>query len=225
MALSKDWTLQNARGILRILANQIAGDEVQDLGIDDFIHLAISDLAELLGEAGYPDYGEVQTFTAIDNGIGTTNGIDSIILSSLNSELESSLKIDQITKVVGVTNGLFIEISAKEFDGLSSIPQKTSNVFWFKFGDLILMYPGSDLNLDSTIYVYYNRTPTKATADSDYLDVKDKFVKLALDKAKIMIYEQLNMASPESLTNQINANIQQIRQTNIQESQIVKNGN
>jgi hypothetical protein len=205
MALSKDWQLANVRGLLRIFANEVAPDKIQDLTLDDILHLAICDTIEALGEAAYSDYGTKQTVTQ------TSDVIDI-----------SSYGYDTITKLVDATNGLVVEVNPTEFEGLAGIPQKQSNVFWTKIGQSLYLYKGSSVSAYGTLNLFYNRRPIKATGDSDYIDISDKFADLAIQKAKARVYEVTNQVPPESLTSSINQQIQNVRKANMDEMNLVK---
>jgi hypothetical protein len=204
MALSKDWTLQRARGILRVLIGEISEQEIQDLFLDDVIHLAVCDLAELLGESQYNDYGTLQIVTQ------TSDVID-----------VSTYRIDTITKLVDATNGYCVEKNPRELEGLAGLLQTQGNIYWSKFGTNIYLYKPTALTY-GTLTLYYNRVPTKATADGDFLDIRDKYAKLAIDKAKILLYEMVGKAAPETLTGSVNNAVQQIRQANREELEVVK---
>jgi hypothetical protein len=198
--LSKDWQLKNARGVLRILANEISSQKIQDETLNDFIHLAICDFAEALSSVSAPDYGDKEELVLTTDVADLTN-----------------LRIDNIVKVVDGTNGLVIRTGAEEFEGLKGIPQKSKSVCCSRHGESLLFFKGSSVTAYGTITLYYNRIPKRAVQDTDYLDVRDKYVKLVLDKAKVLLYEQLKQAPPEFLTNQINNNIAAIRETTMRE--------
>ncbi len=143
----------------------------------------------------------------------------------------SNHRIGTIIKLVddvlaATTNGLCIEVDQKEFDGIYNIPQKQSNVYFTRFGERIYFYDGSALTARSAPYsmhLYYNRVPLYITATGDTVDIRDKYMKLVVDKAKIMIFENLHETAPESLTNTVNNSVNLIRQANLAEFDIVKN--
>jgi hypothetical protein len=199
------WTLKRARGLLRIFANEVAPDKIQDLTLEDIIHLAIGDTVEALGEAVYNEYGTKTTVTQANDVIDL-----------------SAIKYDSITKLVDETNGLCIEENNIAFEGVSGIDQKKKNIFWTKIGSNIYLSKGSEVSAYGTLSLYYNAVPTRADEDTEYLDIPEKFVDLALTKAKIRVYEITNQVPPESLTNALSNQIQQIRKTNADELQLVK---
>ncbi len=200
--LSKDWTLSRILGMLRILVNEIAPDKIQDLELIDLIHLAVCDVAELLSAASFPDYG-----------------VNVVVTQSSNVIDISSLRIDSITKLFDATNKLCIEVDPSEYENLITIIQKQSNIFWTQIGENIYLYKPTAL-VYGVLTLFYNRIPVKVTDTTDTLDMKDQFMKLVLDKTKIMIYETLKQTPPEALTNAVNNSIAQIRQSNLEEYQI-----
>ena len=140
MPLSKDWTLKEVRGILRGLANELAPEKVQDLDVDDFLHLAVCDVAEMLNEATIPDYGEKQTVTQ------TSDVIDL-----------SSYRIDTVIKLVDANNGICIEIPQKSFENLANLQNKQDNIFWYRHGENSYLFKGSNVGTYGTLSLYYNR--------------------------------------------------------------------
>ena len=204
MALSKDWTLKQVRSLLRLLANSISQQEIVDAVLDDFVHLAVCDLAELLSNSSFPDYVTTATVTQV-------SGVIDI----------STLRVDRVDKLVDATNGLCIKVNSKEFENMANISQYTKNVWYYQAGDSIYINKGATAGLYGTLTLYYIRIPTKATLDADFIDMRDKFMKLVVDKAKVLLYEELKVAAPDSLTNSINNNIQQIRAANIDELKTV----
>lgn len=202
--LSNDWTLSNTRGILRVLADAISQDKVQDLVLNDFIHLAISDVAQLLNGSKFPWYGVQQVVTATANVI-----------------IISGYRIDTITKLVDATNGICIEVSPTTFEGIAKIPQLQGSICWYRFGQSIYIYVPAGLTL-GILTLSFNRIPSKAIADTDPLDIPDKFAMLAINKAKVLLYEQIAKIPPEALTNSVDNSIAAIRQANMEELATVK---
>lgn len=201
--LSKDWTLGRAVGILRVLINQITPSKIQDLEIIDLIHLGICDIAEMLSISSFPDYGVRTTVTQ------TNNVIDI-----------STLKIDSITKLTDTLNGLCIEITPSDYENLITISQKQGKIYWYQFGENIYLYKPTALSY-GTLTLFYNRSPVKVVDSSDTLDIKDKYIKLVIDRVKVMLYETLKQVPPEALTNAVDNSITQIRQANIEGMQTV----
>lgn len=195
MPLSKDWQLQDALGFLKNLTSQIAIDKISTEQIIDALHLGIAEVAQLLSELKFYDYATVATLS----------------ISSDEASI-SSLNVMSIIKIVDATNGLCVYEKPHVFEGLKSlaIPQNLNNVSWTRHGEMIQLYKGS-LGFYGVVKIHYNRYPTKATSDATYLDIKDPFMKVVLDKAKLHIYEQLGMKAPAQLEQTINNSIIQMR--------------
>lgn len=178
--LSKDWTLEQVLGILRVIANEISPDKLQDPDLIDFLHLAICDVAELLGRSAYPDYGkrikiffqDAQPTAEQVNDIwietdasnkhyywdGSSWTANANAATAADKIIDISMqKIHSIVKLVDDTlaatvNGLCIEKNQKEFHGLPSLPQKQDNVFWVQVGERIYFYDGTNLTARSAPY-------------------------------------------------------------------------
>jgi hypothetical protein len=272
--LSHDWTLASARGVLRILARSLGADSILDTELNDFIHLAICDLAELLNAAKYPDYGvpvvintvspggivtgatytsstnNIQqtshgftsadigkliafqystTFQAVAKIVSITDANNFIVSNGFGSSTYtinyctftasqsitidiSSYRLDTITKVVDSINGLVVPADDNDIENYSTMDQKQYNVFWDRIGDTLYLYKGTHVASLGTLTLFYNRLPIKATLSTDYLDIRDKYMKLALDKAKILVYETLKQQPPENLTSTTNTSVAAIRQ-------------
>jgi hypothetical protein len=206
MALSKDWLLKDALGILRVLSNQIAPDRIQDLFLIDSLHMAVSEVSTLLSGAKNFDYGQEQVLSVTDYAASI-----------------ASYNLQSIIKIVDATNGLVVPQSLQQLEGLKDIPQKQANVYYTRHGDTIYFYKGSGVSALGTITLYYNRFPIKATALSSYLDIKDMFVDLVLRKVKLSMYEILQKTPPESLQNNVNQAIQKIAVMNIKNKEAQNN--
>lgn len=156
--------------------------------------------------------------------------INALTLSANIIDL-SNHRVSSITKLVddvlaATVNGLCIEVDQKEFDALVNIPQKQSNVYYTRFGERLYIYDGANITTRVSPYsmhLFYNIVPLKITNMLDTVDIRDKYMKLVVDKAKVMIYENLLEIPPESLTNTINNSVELIRQSNLAELSIVKN--
>lgn len=194
MALSKDFQLQDAIGHIKNLLNDIAGDALTKDQIIDAIHAGISETAQLLSELKKYDYcGAPSTLTI-------TSNVASI----------ASLNVMDIIKIVDATNGYCRYLSPVQFEGVYDVIQNRQVVHWTRNGENILFNKGS-LSAYGVVKMYYNRYPTKATADSDYLDLKDPYMDVALSKAKLHLYEQLDIIPPKALEQSVNNTIIQWR--------------
>ena len=239
--LSKQTSVAQALGLLRLRLNEVAADKVQNLPLIDYINLAMQDVALLLSQAKIPDYGQSVTVLVGADAAGEitltpTPAELSYATADLSADFTTaSLRIARITRLTYMVKSTtieipMIEVSPIEFDNLEAIPQKNKELFWFFFGEKLYVRNLKDtLALDSdwgTITVYYDRFPIKlSVADSyrlgDTLDVKDSFIDLVINKAKLMVYEELDMIPPEALTVNINNQIGQIKNSIYEENKFI----
>lgn len=133
----------------------------------------------------------------------------------------SALKVDKISKVVDSINGLLSERQDLTFEGLANNNQMTRGVFYNHFGEYLYLYKGSNVTSWGTLTVYYYRLPTLVTQTTDYIDMKDKYIPLLIDKSKLDIYELAKLAPPKELTQTVEAKTQLIRQANADKSNIL----
>lgn len=122
--------------------------------------------------------------------------------------------IDRVIKLVSSTSGLIPEKKLEEFEYLSGLSTRQNSLFFAEFGQKLYLFKGSDVASTGTITIYYYRLPTPMTADSDYIDIKDKYIPLVTAKAKQYVLEQKGKTAPESLTQIINSKTIQISQLN-----------
>ena len=209
MALSKDWLLKNVRGILRTLCNKLSLNDIEDLVLNDFIHLSVCSIAEQLNAGAYPDYGTTVT--------PTTTGAIPVFTIDL-----STYRIESITKLSDATNGEVIKKDVHEIENVLNIPQGASNVYYNIYGNTMYLRSGSAVSALGALTLSYIRTPTKATADTDYIVLRDKYMDLLVAQAKIMVYEQSSENPPEALLQAVQNNIATIRKNNISELQAIK---
>lgn len=126
----------------------------------------------------------------------------------------SGLKVDKVVKVVDSVNGLLSERADLTFEGLANNNQMTRGVFYNHFGEYLYLYKGSNISSWGTLTVYYYRLPTLVTQTTDYIDMKDKYIPLLIDKCKVDIYELAKMSPPREITQSVEAKTQMIRQAN-----------
>jgi len=211
--LSKNWTNGRVYGILRALSNTLTDDTLGDDILSDIVYSAISSVAEMLGSVAHNDYGEVY-------GVPLTDGIPSLI--SL-----SSIQFDNILKITDSTNGLWKEVSLKDLENFhTNVPQYSKKVIYARLGNNILINAGGNtVNIGSSANIYYTRTPNKSGASlDDTIDIKDKYVDLVIDKAKIKVYEMLRVVAPETLTNSVSNSVERIQQANLAEMKAIQIG-
>jgi hypothetical protein len=203
--LSKSFKLDGVKGIIRTLAKSISQQELLDTEITDIIHLSLLELVELLGDAVISDYTETAT------------------VNQSNNEITLSMNYDKIVKLVDGTNGLVLERSPADIEGTKTHPQSQKNIFYSVVGDKLELYKGTGIGGSyGTLTLYYTRTPNKAGADTEYLDIKDKFVSLLVGKAKIAVYEALGKSAPSELQEGMTNKILAIKQADRDELAAVK---
>ena len=202
--LSKNWTVGRANGILRQLTKTLTTDKITFDTLNDVLYGAVTSVVEMLGQVGYRDYGAVSTITL------TANQFDL-----------STLSFDDLIKVHDATNGLCAEVPLKQLDDYhTDIEQNASNVAFSRHGDTLIFNPGA-LTV-GVLKLYYIRTPTKTTATTDKVDIKEKYMDLVVDKAKIRLYEMTNKVPPESLTSSVANSIERIRNANAAELKAIQ---
>lgn len=190
---SIDYTLNDAISFLRISVGQISPEKIVDQQIIDAIHLGTCEVAQLLSEVKLNDYGTSATLTV-------TNDAASI----------SSLAVQNIIKIVDSTNGLCIPKNQKQFDEIRLSPQNLANVFWVRNGNTINFYKGS-LESYGTVTLWYNAVPSKVTSGSSNLTIKDTYAGIVLRKARIHLFQQLNIVPPKSWEQSVNNTITRVR--------------
>ena len=190
---SVDYTLNDAISFLRISVGQISPEKIVDQQIIDAIHLGTCEVAQLLSEVKLNDYGTSATLTV-------TNDAASI----------SSLAVQNIIKIVDSTNGLCIPKNQKQFDEIRLSPQNLANVFWVRNGNTINFYKDS-LGSYGTVTLWYNAVPSKVTSGSSNLTIKDTYAGIVLRKARIHLFQQLNIVPPKSWEQSVNNTITRVR--------------
>jgi hypothetical protein len=198
--LSKAWTLDGVLGIIKQISDAESPDKIRELTLIDIIHLAVCDVAERLNGAKFPDYITSQTVTQSNNVIS---------LASYN--------VASITKLVDATNGLCIEVSLKEIEKFM-YPQDANTIYYAIGGENIYLAKGIATLTYGTLTLYYNREPLKVTAKTDTMDVRDRYIKLVIDTAKLTVYELLGKTAPQDVTNSVQA----IRDSILAEKKLVK---
>lgn len=144
------------------------------------------------------------TFT-INILIGTT--ITNFKYIVLPIEIEDSIDIsgyryDSIVKLTDSTLGLCVRKDFKSIDNTLDSPQAADNIYYFVSGDQILLKRGANVSY-STLTLSYTRVPVKAVAMTDYLDIRDEFVNLVVNKTAIAVFEKLDKKPPDSLNNAV----------------------
>lgn len=240
---SKQMTVERAIGFLRGLLNQIAPDKVQTLPLIDYINISTQEVAQMLdSDTKKEDYGK--SF-AIKDGAASADEVELLVdatpfltASAVVSAdaAGNKLRIDNITSLSYTPKAALsvpqpaIKCSPLEYENLLAVPQKNKEVWWYLFGESLYFlnrYETIALITDwGTLKCYYNRFPVKLTVDNadrlgDTLDIRDAFVDLVLAKAKLQVYEELEMIPPESLTSTIDNAVKGIKESIKVENQFV----
>lgn len=126
----------------------------------------------------------------------------------------STLKIDKIIKLVDGTNGLVGPQKDFPFENLANMDDYDKSIFYSHFGELLILFKGSGIPAWGTLTLYYYRLPTLVTEDADYIDMKDKYIPLLIDKCKLELYELANKLAPKELSQSVDSKTQLIRQMN-----------
>lgn len=202
---SKDWTLDDVLGYLRVLTNQTSTDKVQSNFVIDFLHTSLSEVMQYLSVVKMFDYGIKTTLAVSVSGAYGTGSLAGFTTNPVNK----IVKIIDPSQVTG--KKLCIEVTQEQFDNLKNIIQNRSGtIFWARNGNNINFYSG-DLTIGATLDFWYVAYPKKITIGTDYLEVKDPFIGLVLAKTKLKIYEMINSKPPDTINLAVNAQILEMR--------------
>jgi len=158
-----------------------------------------------------------------DDAAGTLNYAVFSAHSGLNLDL-SSLKMDKIEKLVDSINGEVLLTPSKHFDNLDGFDEKQSNIFYYQHGETIFLYQGTSVASIGTLTLHYYGYPALPASETDYLDIRDKYIPLVIAKAKNYLYEHLEMSVPKELLSQIDQKTASIRGSNLEEKKAIKQG-
>lgn len=202
---SKDWTLDDAHGYLRILTNQTSTNKVQSNFVTDFLHTSLSEVMQYLSVVKMFDYGIKTTLAVSVSGAYGTGSLTGFTTNPVNK----IVKIVDPSQATG--KKLCIEVTQEQFDNLKNIIQSRSGaIYWARNGNNINFYSG-DLTIGATLDFWYVAYPKKITIGTDYLEVKDPFIGLVLAKTKLKIYEMINSKPPDTINLAVNAQILEMR--------------
>lgn len=142
--------------------------------------------------------------------------IDAIIVTTfyyavMPSALEDSIDIsgyryDSVVKLTDSVIGLCVRKDFKSIDNVLDQWQARNNIYYFVSGDTIILKKGGSASY-GTLTLSYTRVPTKAINPTDYLDIRDEFVNLVVNKTALAVFEKLNKTPPESLANAVSAKL------------------
>jgi len=208
---SKDWTLADALGFLRVLTNQIDVSKVGSNFIIDALHSSLSEVMQYLSVAKIFDYGIKTTLSASVSGDYATASLTGFTTNPVNK----IVKIVDSAQAVG--KRLCVEVTQEQFDNLKNIIQNTTGtIFWARNGNDINLYSG-DLTISASLEFWYIGYPKKITTTTDYFEIKDPYMGLVLAKTKLKIYEILQSSPPDSINQGVNSKIALLRNASIQE--------
>jgi len=287
--LSKNYTLEKVKSLIRDLANEVAPDKVQPQTLTEIIGKNLLDICEMLNGATQPDYesttilGDSTTFysTSVVSGGTYTNSTKTVTMSShglttndigkriilfdrvsftragvtsiasiistnaftvtnamggdigslgyavlsaqSTTSLDlSSLKIDKVVKLVDSVNGLVSPRKAFDFENLKGISHFSNSVFYYQGGETLYLWKGNNVLNWGTLTLHYYRLPNLPVNDSDYIDLKDKYIPLLIDKCKIEVYELGQQTPPNALSSNVDQRTQAIRQLNVEKETSLK---
>lgn len=172
--LSKDWTLERLKGVIRSKANIPDENVVNDPYLIDVIHTALMSVARDLGDAKDPEY---RTRLVVKE---TSDYIDLDDVATDSSV--AALRINSINSLYNTVCGDCIPTDAEEIRYLYQLPKKQAHIFYYWEGRYIRMYKGSGLTSYGIFTLTYEIIPVKATADATYIDLSDKHMDLLIFK-------------------------------------------
>jgi hypothetical protein len=110
--------------------------------------------------------------------------------------------IDKITSIEDSVTGLCLEMSQKDFQSIKqygSVSNYTDDILWYREGERIHFYKGSNVTAYGTRTMYYTRMPVKGTLDADYIDVRDSNVGMIIDMVMLKVLQTVNAPIPSAL--------------------------
>lgn len=184
--------------------------------------------SEIPGSAGISRIAGITSTSAftIEHALGATIAAGAshyYVLSrqSTTSLSLSALKVDKIIKLVDATNGLVAERKDLAFENLAGIDQYDNSVFYNHIGETLYLFKGANVTSWGTLTLHYYRLPNAVTADTDYIDLKEKYIKLLLGACKLDIYELAQKQAPKELTQSVESKTAAIRQTNLEKEAVL----
>lgn len=189
-----------------------------DASADPIAKIAIAEIESITDENNF-------VVTSSNNSTNITAPSCDFVVFSAHSASNCSLtglKIDKIIKVVDAVNGLVAEKKDLAFENLANIDMYDNSVFYNLFGETIYLFKGSSVSAWGELTLYYYRLPTLLSADGDYVDLRDKYVPLLIDKCYLDVYARGKEAPPQNLIGRVEAATANIRNTNLQKEATLK---
>jgi hypothetical protein len=162
----------------------------------------------------------------VEHAMGGDGSISYILFSphsTTNIDI-SNYKIANITKIDDSISREVIKVGDKVFDNLYRFDEKQNKCYWYKHGQYIFLYKGTEVANFGTLTLYYNSYPQifDANDENEFLDMRDTFADLYIAKAKIYCLEHLQITAPESLTNLIEQKSKEAREQILREKGIIE---
>ncbi len=175
---------------------------------------------------------EIESITDVDNfiitkALGAPGTVNYAVFSAHSTEnIDLSVyKISNITKLTDSISKEVIKVGDKEFDNLARFDEKQNKIYWFKHGQYLYLYKGTNVAAYGDLTLWYNSYPQRVTEDTDFMDIRDNYIPLVIAKTKNMCLEHLGLAAPESLTNLIDQKTREIRESILREKGLIDQKN
>ena len=149
----------------------------------------------------------VNAFT-LTNSMGTTIGGGTFYYAVLSKHsgayLEmSALKVNKVIKLVDSDSGEVVPAGDSDFEKLADLDEYSESLVYNQVGETLELFKGADISAWGTLTLHYYRTPNTLVSDTDYVDLKDSYIGLLLDKCKLVLYEMAKIAAPKDLSDSV----------------------
>lgn len=209
-------TTRNVAKTSHGLTSADVGKRIVLLDSDTYVRAGVTTIASIT------DANNFVVTDAMGGNIGTLTYAVLSTHSGTNLDL-SSLKLDKVVKLVDSINGLVSPRKSFDFENLSGISHFSNSVFFYQGGETLYLWKGSDVAMWGTLTLHYYRLPALPSADADYIDLKDKYIPLLIDKCKLEVYELGKETPPQALSGNVDQRSQAIRQLNAEKEASLKN--
>lgn len=143
---------------------------------------------------------DVDNFTVYHD-LAATGTINYAVFSShsaANIDV-SALRIDKVIKLVDSIGGLVSESKDFDFENLAAMDNRVEDLEYYLWGETLFLFKGANVTAWGTLTLYYYRFPVPVAENTDYIDMKDKYIPLLIDKCKMEVYEKSKMLPPKEL--------------------------
>lgn len=177
------------------------------------------DPAELLN----PTLGTIVSITDVNNFVvsctpgknlpdGGNNFWYAIFPSHTSSFIDlSGLKINKIDRLEDSLNGPVVEEKNFHFSSLGKYTQFSKGVFYNTVGESLMLFKGSAVAAWGVLTLYYYRTVQFVTSETDFIDLKDQFMPLLIDKCTLDVFSFAQIEAPSSITQNVENRTKDIR--------------